>query len=154
MLIALFPVVSLVAVFVGEYFSLSSSAYEMDNGNGTHKGAFIPFLILYQVLFYIVAGLGIFGAIYARSAGVLNAPVFFLASAICAILFNILLILFYESYLHVRYPGSGKTDDGLVYQKTGPSNYTRGKYALILSLGASAILTLICGAIQTAAMLR
>jgi hypothetical protein len=129
-----------------EAIFLDSSTYEMDHGHGTAKDTFFPLLILYQVLFYDVAGLGIFGANYARAEGDWQPAAMLLASAVYAILFNVLLLLFYERYLHARYPGG---DRGF-----GRSNYTRGKYALILALGTSSILTLIAGAIWRAFTLR
>lgn len=127
--------------------------YEMDPGHGTAKGTFFSLLILYQFFFYVVAGLAIFGVVYTRSVGDLQPTVAFLASAMCALLFNILLLLFYESYLHSRYPGVVRKENG-EYDTRGPSNYTESKYLLILALGTSAILTLIIGAIWTAVTLR
>lgn len=145
----------LLVVFGFIYGDLKASAYEMDSGNGTARGSFFPLLILYQVLFYVVAGLGIFGAIYARSSGDWQPSTMLLASAVYAILFNILILFFYEGYLHAKYLGVwGVDESGKLIAKLGPSNYTRTKYALILALGASSILTLIGGAIWTAITLR
>lgn len=128
--------------------------YEMDPGYGTSKGSFFPLLILYQFLFYAVVGLSIFGAIYSRTHGDWRPAVMLLIAAIDALLFNVLLLLFYEAYLHSRYLGLTTGEDGKLLTKLGPSNYARTKYALILALGASAVLTLIGGAIWTAITLR
>jgi len=130
----------LVLWIIFRFFVLDSATYEMDHGNGTAKGTFYPLLIMFSAFFYFVAVLALISAAYSKSS-------LFLVSAVEALLFNILVLVFYEGYLHVRYLGTRSNQEGRLYEEKGPSNYTRSKYALILSLAYSSILTLIAGAV-------
>ena len=101
-------------------FIYPSATYEMDAAKT--KGAFVSLMQAFSLFFYVMAGLSLWG--YRESHEVLFLVPFVEALLICG-----LLPLFYESYLHVRY-------------SVGLSNYTRGKYALILSLAYSTVITL------------
>lgn len=129
--------------------SLPSGPFEMDHGNGAAKGTFFPILILYSALFYAIAGLGFYGSIWSwRFASSLWPAALFLLSGIYALLFNGLLVLFYESYMHTKYVGV-QIILGQRIERTGPSNYTITKYAMILALGFSSVLLLIAGSAWT-----
>jgi hypothetical protein len=64
-----------------------------------------------------------------------------LAGAVYGLLFNVYLVLRYESYLHVRYPRNGMP---------GRSDYTVSRYALTLALGFSAVFLTLIGVISAA----
>jgi hypothetical protein len=99
-------------------------------------------LILYQFFFYIVAGLGLYGAYWNWQYDANLWPSLFLfAAALYALLFNGLVLLFYEGYLAQRYPGPSKT---------GVSSYTINRYALVLSLGISSVMLFVAGAMWVA----
>ena len=61
-----------------------------------------------------------------------------LAGAVYGLLFNVYLVLRYESYLHCRYPRNGMP---------GQSNYTVSRYALTLALGFSAVFLTLVGVV-------
>ena len=61
-----------------------------------------------------------------------------LAGAVYGLLFNVRILVFYEGYLHVRYPRNGMP---------GQSNYTVSRYATILALGWSAVFLTLVGVI-------
>jgi hypothetical protein len=119
-------------------FILPAGPFEMDNGQGTAKGTFFPLLILYQFFFYIVAGLGLYGAYWNWQYDANLWPSLFLfAAALYALMFNGLLVFYYERYLAHRYPGQSRL---------AVCNYTIDKYALILSLGISSVMLFVAGA--------
>jgi len=119
-------------------FTLPAGPYEMDNGFGSAKGTFFPLLILYQAFFYILAGLALYGARWNWEYNQNLWPSLFLfAAAIYALMFNGLLVFYYERYLAHRYPGQSRL---------AVCNYTIDKYALILSLGISSVMLFVAGA--------
>jgi len=61
-----------------------------------------------------------------------------LAGAVYGLLFNVYLVLRYESYLHCRYPRNGIP---------GQSNYTVSRYSLTLALGFSAVFMTLVGVV-------
>jgi hypothetical protein len=131
--------------------ALPAGPYEMDHGQGTKPGTFFPLLILYSVFGYFVGVLGLYGASWTfRYTGNLWVCGVFLVAALCSLLFNWLLVFFYEGYMTVKYPGKEFSEARGVYEKIGPSNYTLNKYALILSLGFSSVALLIAGVVLLA----
>jgi hypothetical protein len=117
---------------------LPSGPYSVDQGQ--HKGSFFPLLIMYSVWSYIVAMVSIFGAVFCHDNGMLWSAGVFVAAAVEALLFSGLLVFFYEGYMHSM--------------AAGKSNYTVSKYALILSLGISSILTFLAAVAGTVAAMR
>jgi hypothetical protein len=118
-------------IWVLVFLSLGPGSYSMDQ-NGK-EGTFYPLLILYSVFFYVVAGLGLFGSIWAYGAlGNLWPSSVLLVAAAEAMLFNGALLFFYEGYLHEK------------------TSYTRARYAAVLALGISAVLMLLVGAVMVA----
>jgi hypothetical protein len=147
----LLPVALPLILWIFFRLALRAGPYEMDHGNGTKPGTFFPLLILYSVFFYVVAGLGFYGASWTfRYTGNLWVCGVFLIAALCSLLFNGLLVFFYEGYMTVKYPGKEFSEARGVYEKIGPSNYTLNKYALILSLGFSSVALLITGTVLLA----
>ena len=131
--------------------SRPAGPYEMDHGQGTKPGTFFPLLILYLAFGYFVGVLGLYGASWTfRYTGNLWVCGVFLVAALCSLLFNWLLVFFYEGYMTVKYPGKEFSEARGVYEKIGPSNYTLNKYALILSLGFSSVALLIAGVVLLA----
>ena len=141
-----------VALWIALRLALPAGPYEMDHGNGSAKGTFFPLLILYSAFGYFVGVLGLYGASWTfRYTGNLWVCGVFLVAALCSLLFNWLLVFFYESYLHGRYLGVVIVKEtGVLVQNFGPSNYTINKYALILSLGFSSVALLIAGVVLLA----
>jgi hypothetical protein len=116
---------------------LPAGPYRMDPCG---KGTFFPHLICYSVFGYFQVLLGIFGATWAYDySPTLWPAAMFLLAAINALLFCGFLAFFYEAFM--------------VSMATPPgnSNYTVGKYSLVLALGFSSIVLLIGGAVWTAA---
>lgn len=113
-------------------FVLPHGPYEFDFDQP--HGTFISVLPHFTRFFYAIALLGVVGAML----GWLNdAPMLMLLlSAADALLFNILIVLFYEAYLHVRYPRNGDAPR---------SNYTLRRYSFILALGTSSVVLLFGG---------
>lgn len=116
--------------------TLPPGPFEMDHSG--QPGTFYALMIAYQRFFYFVAGASIAGAVAARMFERNEPAATLLLAAACAMLFNGLLTLWYESYLHTRGSQSGQ----------GKSSYTANKYALILSLGVSAAVLLLVGVAQ------
>ena len=116
------------AIWIVNRLALPAGSYEMDAGG--KEGRFYPLLILYSAFFYIVAGLSIYGAVFAWDFRLGWPPILFLLAAAYAILFCGVTVLFYESYLTSKANAPGK------------SNYTRTKFAIVRSLGWSAVLLL------------
>lgn len=100
------------------------------------RGSFFALLHYYQRFFWITALVGIAGAVYSEGGGP-PAGIFLLA-ALNAYLFNGLTVFFYESYLHALNGPEGK------------SNYSVGRYSLVLALGFSAVAQLFVGIVWTA----
>jgi hypothetical protein len=107
--------------------SMSAGPYNMDQGQ--HRGSFFPLLILYSVFAYIILIASACGAFFSYCADQ-NWPAFlFLSAGIEALLFAGFLVFFYEGYMHAT--------------ASGTSNYTLNKYAVVLSLGVSAVVTFV-----------
>ncbi len=115
--------------------SMSPGPYNMDPCG---KGSFFPHLILYSVFGYVLVTLGVFGSTWAFSEGAKPQAGLMLAAAIYALLFAGFLAFFYEAWMHA------------VTTPPGKSNYTVGKYALVLALGHSSTILLISGALWLA----
>jgi hypothetical protein len=122
-----FPFAVLIALLLG----MPNVKYEFDHGNGTKPGTFFPLLILYQVFFYFIA---VDSLLCAKSNHL------FVITAIEALLFNGLTVFFYESYLHNRYKS---------ISLQGESNYSLLRYAIVLSLGFSAVVTFVTALVES-----
>ena len=78
--------------------ALPAGPYEMDAAG--KEGRFYPLLILYSAFFYVVLTLALIGATFNVAHGVDWRPgLMLLFSAVYALLFNGLILLFYESYM-------------------------------------------------------
>lgn len=107
--------------------------FDFDNVHGT----FMSILPYYRRFYWIVGALGLLGAMETCHIGIDWAALLLLLAAVNALLFNGVILVLYESYMHSRY-----TREGL----NGVSNYTAPKYALVLALGVSAVVLLLAGA--------
>lgn len=119
--------------------SLPRGPYEMDHG--TIMGTFHLMLTIYQRFFYWIAAVSLIGGAASWYEGNWPALLCLMFSAFYALLFNGLLIYFYERYTANRYPRDGSM---------GTSNYTLNRYALILALGLSAFALMCCGMVSLA----
>lgn len=127
------------ALWVLFRLSLPPGPYNMDPCG---KGTFFPHLIAYSVFGYVQAAFSVFGAAWGISRGLEWHPALVLLfAAINALLFVGFLAFFFESYMESNYPYGGQV---------GKSNYTVGKYALVLALGFSSVILLIAGALWMA----
>ena len=117
--------------------AMKDGPYEMDFD--TSHGTFIVLMVNYQKVFYAVFGTGLIGAFLSWNAAHADAAILLLLAAGYALLFNFLVVLFYEGYLHSRYPRNGSA---------GTSTYSLSRYAVIQSLGASALVMLFAGAVM------
>ena len=115
--------------------SMRHSAYSMDQGG--HKGSFFPLLILYQVFFYILAIIAGCNVVFCYGRGFVWSGMVTATAAAEALIFNIVLLAFYESFLHYR-------------EGFETSNYWRWKYALVSAFGVSALITFFAGMGMTA----
>ena len=77
------------------------------------------------------------GAFTFAEMRILSIGTLFLVSAICSLLFNLWVMLCYESYIACKYTMTGSMQ----------SNYGAGKYGLTLALGTSSIVLFILGLI-------
>lgn len=116
--------------------TLPPGPFEMDYSG--QPGTFYALMIVYQRFFYFVAGASIAGAVAARMFGRNEPAATLLLAAVCAMLFNGLITLWYERFQHLRYPRGAE----------GKSNYTVNKYATAWALGVSAVVLLLVGAAQ------
>lgn len=123
------------------HWLLPSVPYEMDHGPSTAMGTFFAILPHYTRLFYVIAGVGLGGAIYAHHLGYGMPALFLLCAAADALLFNGFLIFFVEGYYAAKYPRNWNFTD-----PPRASNYTATKYAWVLALGCSAVILLLTGA--------
>ena len=116
--------------------ALRADTYSMDQGN--HRGSFWPLMIMYSVFFYALAFVAFVGAGVEFYAEMFWNPSVLFVAACEGMLFNLVLVFWYESYMH--------------FTATHPehSNYARWKYAATLSLGLSAVLTFTMGLAMTA----
>jgi hypothetical protein len=131
-----------IVLWIALRLTFPAGPYEMDHGNGAAKGTFFPLLILYQVFFYVIAGLGLGGAFWNWNYDENMWPsMFLLAAAFYALLLNGLLLCWYEGYLHTRYPGPARI---------GVSNYTLNRYAANMALALSSLALFFAGAIWAA----
>lgn len=119
-------------------FTLAAGPYEMDPCG---QGTFFPHLILYSVFAYAQVALGIIGATWAYGYGAKDAAGILLFAAILALLFAGVLAFSFEAYMAVRYKPP---------TCCAKSNYSIGRYALVLSLGISSTALLIFGAVWAA----
>lgn len=127
-------------LWIGFRVLLPPGPYEFDFDPQV-RGTFISILPFYQRLFWVIALIGVAGAVTDYVEGFGWAALLLLLAAIYAFLFNGVMVYFYEVYLHSRYPRDGSQPR---------SNYTLGRYSLILSLGFSAVVLLLAGVIYTA----
>lgn len=135
-----FVVVLPFAIWIGLRLSMPPGPYEMDSGAGKTPGTFFPHLIMYSVLFYAFAGLGIWGAVFAWTRFAEVGAMLLLFSAVYALLFNGWMAFMFETYMHQRYV-------------TGKSPYTLGRYAVTLALAGSTVILLLAGIVATVAVL-
>ena len=120
--------------------SLANTTFEFDfdTAHATFSLMIDRFIGLARVLMAVGFGMALASKYtHASSDAVLSC----LAGAVYGLLFNVYLVLRYESYLHCRYPRNGMP---------GQSNYTVSRYALTLALGFSAVFLTLIGVISAA----
>jgi hypothetical protein len=115
--------------------------YEMDFSH--IHGTFGLIMPWYMKTFSFIAVSGLIGATISWYLRIGKVAVIFLISAILATLFNALIVIFYERYMHIRYPRMNPPVNGV-------SNYTLTKYSIILSLGISALADFILALVYAA----
>jgi len=133
MIFVLFPV--LLPFMIWAFFRsiLSGRIYEFDPGG--HKFMFVSLMVPYRATFWVVFVLSLVGTFVSILDRISNRLGFiFLSASVCALLFNLLVVVFYESYLHAKY---GMT--------SLQSNYGANRYSIILALGTSALFLFLNG---------
>jgi len=124
-------------------FILKPGPYELDFD--VNHGTFISILPWYQKFFGTIFYFGIFGAFIAKMyLGMGWVALLFLIAAIYGLLFNGLMVFYYERYLHQRYPRD---------RSIGTSNYTLGKYAAVLAIGIASLVNFILALVYGAWLL-
>lgn len=133
------------AVFFLARIGLPNVRFEMDF-DVSHPTFFLVHDRLAKIM-WTVFGFGFVGAFVLQEVvgGYGEAPLTLLAASLFALLFNVWIILVYESYLHACYPKGGMN---------GASNYTVTKYSITFSLGTSAIAFFVIGMVEAMAALR
>ena len=133
-MIILFSILLPIVLWAGFAKALKGQVYEMDPAG--HKFMFPLVWVPYRISYWALFSLGLPAAFLLTGLRIGHGLGFmFLMSAICSLLFNLLLNLFYESYIASK------------YTMTGPmkSDYTATKYGLILSLGTSSLILFVFG---------
>jgi len=119
------------------YFRVSlpntSFEFDFDTAHATFSLLLDRFVSLARVLMAVGFGMALASKYTHASSDVVYLC---LAGAVYGLLFNIYLVLRYESYLHSKYPRNGMP---------GQSNYTVSRYALTLALGFSAVFLTLVG---------
>ncbi|MCL5669815.1 MAG: hypothetical protein M1423_00710, partial [Acidobacteria bacterium] len=128
-----------VALWCAFRISMPRGPYEFDHANIV--GSFHLLCGMYQRPFFSIATLAFVGAGLAASIKDQEAMSMLVLAGIFALLFNGLMLFFYEGYLHERYA------NGI---PTGRSNYTLNRYATVLALGWSAFALFVVGVVMLA----
>lgn len=115
---------------------LPNVRYEFDFS--TNQISFTVLLVYIERIANRIFWFGMVGAFaFQHFIGGWGVPVILLGAGIYALLFNMWVLLCYESYLHIRYPRDNSA---------GTSNYTLNKYSVTLALAASSIILAVLGA--------
>lgn len=133
-MILTFTAIVIPLLFTLGWWSVMPKGHVFEFDPGAHKFMFTTIMVPYRSVFwaiFILSLVGSFGMAARQAAGI---GVWFLMAAICSLLFNLLVVVFYESYLHARYAITSMQ-----------SNYTVVKHSLILGLGSSAIFLFLVG---------
>lgn len=118
------------------YHRFKGKVFEFDWG--AHKASFPALHVPYREVAFIVfiSAMAYAYLDYRQGLGVSALVLVF--AAMDALLFNVLMTVFYEAYLHTKWAFSGD----------GKSNYTGSKYALVWTLGISAIVYFVVGGLS------
>jgi hypothetical protein len=132
--LALFSLVLFLLLWAWFWYIQHGHVFEFDPGD--HKFMFLALLNVYRGTYWIIFILTLTAAFVTLNRHIgSGVSSLFLGSALYALLFNLLLPVFYESYLAYKYTINGPLR----------SNYTAAKYGLILALGYSSALLAIAG---------
>ena len=129
------------------YSVMRGRRYELDWGAAS--GSFLVCYALHRKFYWVIFSLSLVGIMMFVHMPYPPISVIFLFAGIYALLFNGFIALFYEYYLHNRYPRS------LLHVQTEQerqeilmkslSNYTGSRYALTLALALSSLLLFLIG---------
>lgn len=134
----LIPILLLPLVLWGFFrISLANTTFEFDfdTAHATFSLMIGHFVSIARLLMAVGFGMALASKYTHSSSDVIWVC---LAGAVYGLLFNVRILVFYEGYLHVRYPRNGMP---------GQSNYTVSRYATILALGWSAVFLTLVGVI-------
>lgn len=120
--------------YAGFWVVLSGRVYEFDHAS--RYGSFQMVYTAYRGAFWVIFTASLPSIIYLSDLKLTTPVIFLFFAGIDALLFNLALTFFYESYLHVRY----------VLSPQAQSNYGAWKYAGVLALGYGAVGCFVMGA--------
>jgi len=136
--LAIFPVLLWVLV----YYSLPHVAvsWDLDFGYPIDPRSFLYIYDRYCVLFRTIFWLGLIGTGLMLKCGEIMSAQILAASSLCSLLFQAILLWFYEMYVHTRYD----CEQGIVARPAYPT----GRYALTMALGISTIGYFVLGVVS------
>lgn len=133
-MILIYTALAIPVMFVLGWWSLMPKGHVFEFDPGGHKFMFTTVMVPYRSVFWVIFILSLVGSFVLVGRHTEGLGFWFLMSATCSLLFNLLIVVFYESYLHSKYNLTSIQ-----------SNYTATKHSLILGLGSSALFLFVVG---------